>query len=307
MELNQLETFLAVAEERSFSRAAVRLHRTQPAVSQVIRKLEASVGEKLFDRAARDGSLTAAGVLLRDYALRLLALRREATSAMDELKSLERGRLQLAANEYTCMYLLRAIDAFRREFHNVGVTVHRMLASRIPEELNLRTFELGVISFRPDPVQFRAVAVYADSLAFVVSPSHPLAGVERVSIGDLGKELFIAHNVTSPLRRKVIEAFQRYRTPLNMGIELPTIEAIKRFVAMGNGVALVPQLTVARELETGDLVRVPVDELEMRRVLRLVHRRQATLSYAAKAFLHTVRTLAQQQGPPFYYHVDRAG
>jgi DNA-binding transcriptional LysR family regulator len=92
-----------------------------------------------------------------------------------------------------------------------------------------------------------------------------------------------------------------------MGIELPTIEAIKRFVAMGNGVALVPQLTVARELETGDLVRVPVDELEMRRVLRLVHRRQATLSYAAKAFLHTVRTLAQQQGPPFYYHVDRAG
>jgi DNA-binding transcriptional LysR family regulator len=226
---------------------------------------------------------------------------------MDELKSLERGRLQLAANEYTCMYLLQAMDAFRREYPHIGVTVHRMLASRIPEELNLRTFELGVVSFRPDPVQFRAVAVYADSLAFVVSPSHPLAGAGRVSIGDLGKENFIAHNVTSPLRRKVIEAFQRYRTPLNMVIELPTIEAIKRFVAMGNGVALVPHLTVARELETGDLVRVPVDELEMRRVLRLVYRRQATLSYAARAFLRTVRTLAQQQGPPFYYHVDRAG
>ncbi len=75
--------------------------------------------------------------------------------------------------------------------------------------------------------------------------------------------------MASPLRRKVIEAFQRHRTPLNMGIELPTIEAIKRFVAMGNGVALVPHLTVARELETGDLVRVPVDELEVRRVLRL--------------------------------------
>jgi DNA-binding transcriptional LysR family regulator len=92
-----------------------------------------------------------------------------------------------------------------------------------------------------------------------------------------------------------------------MTIELPTIEAIKRFVALGNGVALVPHLTVARELETGDLVRVPVDELEMRRVLRLVHRRQASLSYAAKAFLHTVRTLAQEKGPPFYYQVERAG
>ena len=307
MELNQLETFLAVAEERSFSRAAVRLHRTQPAVSQVIRKLEEDVGETLFDRAARDGSLTAPGVLLRDYALRLLALRREAASALDELKSLERGRLQLAANEYTCMYLLPAIDGFRREFPHISVTVHRMLASHIPEELNLRTFEIGVVSFRPDPVQFRTIAVYADSLAFIVSPSHPLAGADRVSINELGEENFIAHNVASPLRRKVIEAFQRYRTPLNMGIELPTIEAIKRFVAMGNGVALVPHLTVARELETGDLVRVPVDELEMRRVLRLVHRRQAALSYAAKAFLRTVRTLALEKGPPFHYQVERTG
>ena len=305
MELNQLETFLAVAEERSFSRAAVRLHRTQPAVSQVIRKLEEAVGETLFDRAARDGSLTSAGELLRDYAQRLLALRREASSALGELKSLERGHLQLAANEYTCMYLLPAIDAFRRAFPHVHVTVHRTLASRVPEELNLRTFELGVISFRPDPVQFRTIAVYADSLAFIVAPTHPLATVERVSITDLGNELFVAHNVASPLRRRVIEAFQRYRTPLNMAIELPTIEAIKRFVALGNGVALVPHLSIARELETGDLVRVSVDELEIRRVLRLVQRRQATLSYAGKAFLQTLKRLARENGPPFYFHVER--
>jgi DNA-binding transcriptional LysR family regulator len=307
MELSQLETFLAVAEERSFSRAAVRLHRTQPAVSQVIRKLEGAVGETLLDRAARDGSLTAAGELLRDYALRLLALRREASSAIDELKSVERGHLQLAANEYTCMYLLPAIDAFRREFPHVPVTVQRMLASHIPDELSRRTFELGIISFRPDPAQIRTIAVYGDSLAFIVSPRHPLAGAQRVSIKDLGNENFIAHNVASPLRRKVIEAFQRYRTPLHMGIELPTIEAIKRFVAMGNGVALVPHLTVARELEAGDLVRVPVIELDVKRVLRLAHRRQATLSYAAKAFLHTLKNLATAYGPPFFYHVERAG
>src|SRR6202142_3878942 len=185
MELSQLETFLAVAEERSFSRAAVRLHRTQPAISQVIRKLEASVGDTLFDRSARDGSLTAAGILLRDYALRLLALRREASSALGELKNLERGHLQLAANEYTCMYLLPAIDQFRRAFPHVNVTVNRMLASRIPEELSLRTFELGVVSFRPDPVQFRTIAVYEDGLALIVGTHHPLARKERVSINDL--------------------------------------------------------------------------------------------------------------------------
>jgi DNA-binding transcriptional LysR family regulator len=280
MELTQLETFLAVAEEKSFSRAAVRLHRTQPAVSQVIRKLEESLGETLFDRAARDGSLTAAGVLLRDYALRLMALRREATSALGELKSLERGRLHMAANEYTCTYLLPAIDEFRRAYPQVTVTVQRMLASHIPDELNLRTFEMGMISFRPDPEQFRTIAVYGDSLALIVSPRHPLAGAGRVSITELGNESFIAHNVASPLRRKVIETFQRYRTPLNMEIELPTIEAIKRFVAMGNGVALVPHLTVARD---------------------------GSLSYAATAFLRTVRALARRNGPPFYYHVEKPG
>jgi DNA-binding transcriptional LysR family regulator len=265
------------------------------------------VGETLFDRAARDGSLTASGVLLRGYALRLLALRREAASALGELKSLESGRLQLAANEYTCMYLLPAIDRYRREFPHITVAVHRMLASRIPDELNLRTFELGMLSFRPDPAHFRSIAVYADTLAFIVSPTHPLAGAKRVSISQLGEETFIAHNVASPLRRKVIEAFQRHRTPLNMGIELPTIEAIKRFVAMGNGVALIPHLTVAQELKSGDLVRIPVEDLEARRILRLVHRRQATLSYAARAFLRTIKTLAQEQGPPFYYQVERAG
>jgi DNA-binding transcriptional LysR family regulator len=305
LELSQLETFLAVAEERSFSRAATRLHRTQPAVSQVIRKLEESLGEVLFDRAARDGSLTAAGTLLRDYALRLMALRREATSALGELKSLERGHLHMAANEYTCTYLLPAIDEFRRAYPQVTVTVQRMLASHIPDELNLRTFEMGVISFRPDPEQFRTIAVYGDSLALIVSPQHYLAGAGRVSIADLGKESFIAHNVASPLRRKVIETFQRYRTPLNMDIELPTIEAIKRFVSMGNGVALVPNLTVARELETGELVAITVSELEMKRVLRLVHRRHGALSYAANAFLRTVRALARRKGPPFYYHVEK--
>ena len=307
MDLSQLETFLAVAEERSFSRAAARLHRTQPAVSQVIRKLEASVGEALFDRAARDGSLTAAGTLLREYALRLMALRREAASALGELKTLERGNLNMAANEYTCMYLLPVIDNYCREHPQVNVTVQRMLASKIPDELSLRSFELGMLSFRPDPTQFRSVAVYGDSLALVVSPRHPLAGTERVSVTELGNQNFIAHNVASPLRRKVIETFQRYRTPLNMGIELPTIEAIKRFVAMGNGVALIPRLTFARELETGELTAVSVAELEMKRVLRLVHRRHGTLSHAATSFLRTVRSLAQRNGPPFYYHVEKVG
>jgi DNA-binding transcriptional LysR family regulator len=90
-----------------------------------------------------------------------------------------------------------------------------------------------------------------------------------------------------------------------MRIELPSIEAIKLFVAMGNGVALVPKLTVARELQTRELVAVTVDELEVRRLLRLVYRRNVKLSYAATAFLQTVRGMAAETGPPFHYQVER--
>jgi DNA-binding transcriptional LysR family regulator len=205
------------------------------------------------------------------------------------------------------MYLLHAINAFRHQHPQIGVTVHRMLASRIPEELDRHTFEIGVISFRPDPSLYRTIAVYADSLDLVASPSHPLAGSRSVSIGDLGGQIFVAHNVTSPLRKKVIEAFQRHHTPLNMDVDLPTIEAIKRFVAMGNGIALIPHLTVAHELKAGDLVRIPSEELEMRRLLRLVYRRQGTLSHVALAFLGTVKALARDQGPPFQFQAERAG
>lgn len=306
MDLSQLETFLAVAEERGFSRAALRLNRSQPAVSQVIRKLEDDLGEVLFERASRDGSLTAAGELLQDYAKRLLSLRSEASSALEELRSLERGRLQLAANEYTCLYLLPILDEFRRLCPQVGVTVHRSLASRIPEELLQRTVEIGIVSFRPREQDFRSISVYTDELTFVVNPSHPLAGEKRVSIRDLGAENFVAHNVPSPLRRQVIEAFALHKTPLNMGVELPSLETIKRFVAMGNGVALVPGLSVQRELEQGELVRVPVTELHFERQLRLLHRKNSTLSHAAVAFLKVVRAHALRNGSPFHYQLERS-
>jgi DNA-binding transcriptional LysR family regulator len=307
MDIHQLETFLAVAEDKGFSRAAKRLHRTQPAVSQVVRKLEADLGELLFERTARDGTLTAAGEVLRDYARRIVALRAEAASAMQELKSLDRGRLLIAANEYTCLYLLPILDRFRRLCPQVSVIVQRSLASEIPDQVLQRTVEFGVLTFRPEDDLLRAIAVYTDELAFVVNPDHPLAREKVVSIEDLGAENFIAHNVPSPLRRQVVAAFEKHKTPLNMGIELSSLEAIKRFVAMGNGVALVPGLTVGRELLNGELVQVPVEALRFQRHLRLVHRKHANLSHAATAFLKVVRSLSLERGSPYEFRVERSG
>ncbi|MBB5343134.1 LysR family transcriptional regulator [Tunturibacter empetritectus] len=305
MDLVQMETFLAVAEERSFSRAAARLHRTQPAVSQAIAKLEGELGEVLFERSSRDGTLTDAGEVLREYASKLLNLRNEAAGALTELRELHRGRLNLAANEYTCLYLLPLLDEFRRQNSRIKLAVQRTLASRISDEVLMHSVELGVLSFRPDDTQVKSMVVYRDELAFVVNPRHPLAGAGRVSIRQLGGQNFIAHNIPSPQRQKVIQAFKRHKTPLQMGVELPSLEAIKRFVEMGNGVALVPGLTVRTELESGALVRVQVPELQIERKLRLVYRRQATLSHAALAFLNVVEAYAAAHGDPYCFQAER--
>jgi DNA-binding transcriptional LysR family regulator len=307
LDLFQLETFLAVSEERSFSRAATRLHRTQPAVSQAIAKLEAELGEVLLERSSRDGTLTDAGEVLREYAVKLLNLRTEAAGALNELRELHRGRLNIAANEYTCLYLLPLLDEFRRLNPRIKVTVQRALASRIADDVLVHTVEIGVLSFRPDDAQIRSVVVYRDELDLVVNPKHPLARAGEVSIRQLGAENFIAHNIPSPQRQKVIETFRRHKTPLRMGVELPSLEAIKRFVEMGNGVALVPGLTVRTELASGALVRVRVRELQLERRLRLVYRRQASLSHVAVAFLKVVEAYAEAQGDPYCFQAERAG
>jgi DNA-binding transcriptional LysR family regulator len=303
MDLFELQTFVAVVQEGSFSRAAQKLHRSQPAISQTIRKLEEGLGEALLDRSSRDGTLTDAGQVIYEYAQKLINLRTEAEGALTELRELHHGKLNVAANEFTCLYLLPVLDEFRRLYPTIKITVLRSLASRIPDELLNHNAELGVISFRPNSPDLQSICVYSDQLTFIVHRKHPLSGQARVRIQQLGAESFIAHHVQSPYRLKVIEAFRRSKTPLNMTVELPTIESIKKFVAMGNGVALLPRISVQEELGS-KLVSVPVPELQFERKLRIVYRKRSNLSHAARAFLKIAQSFAETK-ENYLYGVER--
>lgn len=305
MDLSQLEVFLAVARERRFSRAAEKLYRTQSAVSQSIRKLEEEIGEPLFDRSSRDGLLTDAGRVLQEYAERLLNLRNDAQEALVELRELHKGKLVIAANEFTALYLLPVLAEFRRLHPMIKVTVQRALGSHIPDDVLRHNSELGVLTYDPQEAQLHSVIVYLDELIFVVPPSHPLATERQVSIRQLGAESFVAHIVSSPYREKVIQTFKRHKTPLHMDVELPTLQAIKRFVAMGNGVALLPQISVENELARGELIRIPVRELRLHRKLRLVYRKSASLSHAARAFLKVAEAIAKERGERYRFQGER--
>jgi len=305
MDLGQLEVFLAVTREGTFSRAAEKLHRTQSAVSQSIHKLESDIGEPLFDRYSRDGLLTDAGRVLKEYAERLLNLRDDANGALAELRELQRGKLAIAANEFTALYLLPVLAEFRRLHPMIRIMVHRSLGSHIPDDLLRHTSELGVLTYDPEEPQLHSIIVYLDELIFVVPPTHPLAAESEVSIRQLGAESFVAHIVSSPYREKVIQAFRRHKTPLHMDIELPTLQAIKRFVAMGNGVALLPEISVENELARGELVRIPVRELRLHRKLRLVYRKSASISHAAQAFLKVAEAVSAKRRGPYRFQHER--
>jgi DNA-binding transcriptional LysR family regulator len=302
MDLGQLEVFLAVAREGKFSRAAEKLHRTQSAVSQSVHKLEADIGEPLFDRSSRDGLLTDAGRVLQEYAGRLLNLRDDATGALAELRELQRGKLAIAANEFTALYLLPVLAEFRRLHPMIRIMVQRSLGSHIPDDVLRHNSELGVLTYDPEEPQLHSIVVYLDELIFVVPPTHPLAAEAQVSIRQLGAESFVAHIVSSPYREKVIPAFKRHKTPLHMDIELPTLQAIKRFVAMGNGVALLPEISVENELARGELVRIPVRELRLHRKLRVVYRKAASISHAARAFLKVAEAVSIRRRGPYRFH-----
>jgi DNA-binding transcriptional LysR family regulator len=284
-----------VARERRFSRAADKLFRTQSAVSQTIRKLEEELGEALFDRSSREGVLTDAGKVLYEYAEKLINLRGEAAESLSELRELQKGKLVIAANEFTVLYLLPVLAEFRRVHSMIKITVERALGSHIPDDVLRHAAEFGVLSYEPQEENLHSVVVYLDELVFVVPPRHPLATAGQVSIRQMGAESFVAHIVSSPYREKVIQLFKTHKTPLHMDLELPTLQAIKQFVAMGNGVALVPEISVETEIARGELVRIPVKELQLKRKLRLIYRKGANLSHAGRAFLKVAEAVATER------------
>jgi DNA-binding transcriptional LysR family regulator len=294
MEMTQLEFFLTVVQEGSFSKAAERVFRTQPAVSIAIRRLEEEVGAPLFERSQKTPVLTQAGELVYDYAKRILSLRDQAREVVTELRSLERGRVRIGANESTSLYLLpHLILDYRKQHPNVKVEIYRHVSERLPLEVLDRNVDLALLAYEPVDSDLESFPVLRDELVLIMPPDHPLSKRGAVAVKELGNESFLAHNVKTASRFKVIEAFAQHHTPLNITLELATVETIKRFVQLEIGLAFVPRMCVTEELERGTLATIPVKGLTYFRTIWVTHRRQMTLSHAAAAFLEILRQHAK--------------
>lgn len=275
----------------------MKLHRTQPAVSQAVRRLEESVGERLFDRATKDATLTEAGRLLRDYADRLLRLSEEAENAVKELRDLRRGRVLIGANEASVHAILPLIACFRDTHPLVHVDVRRIPARQIGAEVAQGSLDFGVLTFQPGEPKLATLVLGQDELVMLVDPTHPLAHSREVPLAEFGRHTVVAHNDPSHVRDRVLRLFDRHHIPPNILISLPSLEGIKRAVSMKLGVALLPRRCAELEIARGELVALAVPEVRLRRQVRFVYRRGGERSHASAAFLGVVEEKKAQARP----------
>ena len=297
MELWQLEVFMAVAGERSFSRAGNRLGRTQPAISAAIKLLEDELGERLFDRMGKAVKLTRAGELLTDYARRLLRLREEAMLAVGELRGLNRGTLSLGANETTCLYLLpEVLASFKQTYPQVQVDIHRAISRAITKKVLDGSLDFGIVTMPVTDGRLETITIHQDELALIVGPAHRLARRRAVEMRELDEEPFILHRVGTTTRERLVNHFSDGGVTIKVTMELESIETIKRFVSIGMGISIVPRLCIAREIQDGSLRALTIRDARFHRQLGLIYNKGRYLSQAARAFLALIAG-AEQAGP----------
>ena len=289
MELWQLEVFTAVADEKSFSRAGQRIGRTQPAISSVIKLLEAELGEPLFDRMGKSIRLTAAGELLSEYSKRLLGLREEALLAIGELRGLSRGTLRLGANETTCLYVLpELLASFKRAYPRVQVDIQRAITRSITERVIEGKLDLGIVTLPVKNSRLEAITIHRDEMALIVGPEHTLASRRSVKMSDLQDEPFILHKIGTTTRERLMKHFNDGGVTMKVTMELASIETIKRFVSIGLGISIVPRLCIGKEIEDGSLRALAIRDARFQRKLGLIYSKDRYQSQAARAFLELI-------------------
>jgi DNA-binding transcriptional LysR family regulator len=200
-----------------------------------------------------------------------------------------RGRVIIGANEAAVHTLLPHIEKFALGHPNVVVDVRRLPARQIANAVLDRSLDFGVLTFQPADRGVLTLSLGSDDIVLLTSPKHALAARRRVTLEEIGRQVVIAHNDPSPTRDRVLRAYERRQTSINIQISLPSLDGIKRAVEMGIGVALLPRRCALTEIARGHLVAIRVPELGAQRTVRLVFRRTGERSRAAEAFLDVIK------------------
>ena len=287
MDFEQLETFLEVARLSSFSRAAERRFRTQPAISAQIRALEEEVGARLLDRSGGKVSITQSGKLFQKYAEETLEARKAVLTAIAETERVPRGEIIVGANEGTCLHILPEVFAeFKRQYPDVAVNIKRADYGKILESVIDNSVDFGVVSLPVADNRLKIVLIHRDELVIIAPPGHPLAENKSARVADVANFPLVMPKV-GHTRDALEELFNERRVKPRYAMELDSSELLKRFVAANVGVGFIARSHVQEDVQAKVLAAIEISDAQIRRDLALVYRKDKALSRAALAFIDT--------------------
>jgi DNA-binding transcriptional LysR family regulator len=284
----QLRTFQAVARLRSFSRAALELNLTQPAVSAQIATLERTLGARFFDRLGRRVALTPSGEALLAATDEILARVDSLTQELRDLAGAQTGMLRIGASQVVGVYILPGLlAAFRRDHPGVELAVRVEPARRIGEMVADGELDVGLVgegALGDDP-RLERRPVRRDELLVIVPRGHVLAELPSVPAASLARLPFLLPRLDSASSRSLIEQLSAEGIRLESVLELGNVGAVKRAVEAGLGISVVSRFAVQRELDDGRLRAVRVAGLDLERRIALCWPRGRTPSPACAAFM----------------------
>lgn len=285
MDFDQLETFLEVARLSSFSRAAEKRFRTQPAISAQIRAVEEEVGARLLERTGGKVAITAAGKAFQKFAEETLQARRAVLTQLAEMERVPRGEIIVGANEATCLYILPEVFAeFKQEYPAVNVGINRSEHARILEQVIDHSVDFGIVSLPVTDNRLTVVPIHKDELVAIAGVGHPLAKLKAATIAQLAEYPLLLPK-SGRTREAIENAFADRRLKPTVSMELDSSELLKRFVAAGVGVGFIARSNVLDDVRVGVLCAVPLADVQLVRDLALVFRKDKALSRAALAFI----------------------
>ncbi len=306
MNIHQLQIFYAVVQRKSITAAASDLHLTQPAVSLQVKALEKDLGLPLLERGGPKLRLTQAGEALYRCAVSILHAKDEAERAIGELSAATKGKLILGANTTGGMYLLpRIVRAFKERYPQTEVLFQIESTEWIYEKVLQNVVDMGLVGGPTEDRRFGVEPICLDQVVLIVSPSHHFAGLTKISLRDLKSKPCILPLQGSRTRQLVERKLKVLGVTLQVVMQLPGTEAVKKAVEANLGIGFVSRYSVENECALGNLKILAIERVDLTRRMELIYRKQKYFSPVAQRFREFVHTYAHQHLNPPRRNVER--
>ncbi len=291
MHLRFLKIYCDIVDLGSFSQAAKVNSVSQSNASQVVHQLEERMGVQLIDRSKRPFVLTPEGKRFHEGSRVIVQRYDDLEREVRELREATVSRLTIASiYSVGLAHMSGCMREFLAAHPKADVRLEYVHPHRVYEEVDQGQADLGLVSYPEESASLAALPWRTESMVLVCYPKHPLTKHRGVTLERLTGESFVAFQSGLKIRDEIDRALALHKVRVRVALEFDNIETIKRAIEIGAGVSLLPEPTISREIESGSLVQIPLEDAVLERPLGIIHRRDRKLTETAQQFIHLLRS-----------------